>query len=150
MTYAKATVVPVDRTRGEIERMLRGVGANAIGSMSDQNGAIVIFQLNTRAYRMTVPIPPLDEFAHGPGRKARSANAMRDMRAQVERSRWRALRLVLKAKLEAIEAGISTLEQELAMHTIMPDGKTVSERVLPWIKEAYASGDVPALLEYRQ
>jgi hypothetical protein len=65
---------------------------------------------------------------------------------QACRQRWRALLLVIKAKLEAVETGITSFEDEFMAHIIMPDGLTAAQHVRPWIAKSYASGDTPPLL----
>ena len=44
---------------------------------------------------------------------------------QGKRSRWRALYLVVKAKLEAVSSGIVSMEDEFLAQTVMNDGETV-------------------------
>ena len=41
------------------------------------------------------------------------------------RQRWRALNLAIKAKLEAVESGIVTFDQEFLAHIVGPSGQTV-------------------------
>jgi hypothetical protein len=66
---------------------------------------------------------------------------------QAERQKWRALLLVIKAKLECVENKIATFEEEFLAQIIMPGDKTVAEMILPQIEGAYASGRVQPLLE---
>ncbi len=80
------------------------------------------------------------------GRRQRSPEAARQAWEQACRQRWRALVLVVKAKLEAVETGITTFEQEFMAHIVLPDGKTVGERVRGAIAQAYATGKTPRLL----
>ena len=60
--------------------------------------------------------------------------------------RWRALLLVIKAKLEAVTAGISTIETEFLANIVLPDNTTAGEWMLPQIDRAYRSGEMPPLL----
>jgi len=62
------------------------------------------------------------------------------------RQRWRALLLSIKAKLEAVDAGISTIEQEFLPFVVMPDGRTFSDHVLPQIESIASTGKMPKLL----
>ena len=41
---------------------------------------------------------------------------------QVCRQRWRALLLIIRAKLEAVASGITTLENEFLANIVLPDG----------------------------
>ncbi|MDD3798409.1 MAG: hypothetical protein PHE36_04435 [Novosphingobium sp.] len=65
---------------------------------------------------------------------------------QACRQRWRALALVIKAKLEAIDSGISEFDDEFMAHIVLPNGRTVSEEVRPKITSAYAGEGMPNLL----
>lgn len=65
---------------------------------------------------------------------------------QACRSRWRALYLIVKAKLEAVEAGISTVEREFLYDIVLPDGRTAGEWIAPQIEMAYQTGQMPAML----
>ncbi len=66
--------------------------------------------------------------------------------AQAERQRWRALLLVLKAKLEAVESKIATFESEFLSHIVLPDDRTVAQHVMPLIAQAYETGAMPRRL----
>ena len=54
--------------------------------------------------------------------------------------------LVIKAKLEAVEAQISTIEDEFLAHIALPDGRTVGEWLGPQLGAVYAQHAMPALL----
>lgn len=125
MPYAKRTAVPVYRTKGEIEGMVRKYGADAFGVMERHGVAQVGFSMAGRniLFRMTIP--------EG---------------AQQERSIWRALLLTIKGKLESAERGIETFEEAFLANIVMPDGRTVSEHTTPMIENHYAGRtDVPLL-----
>ena len=66
--------------------------------------------------------------------------------AKEEKRRWRALLLVVKAKLEAVETGIATFEDEFLAYTVLPGGKTVGEIVTPKLSRVYQTGEVGRLL----
>lgn len=136
--YAERTDVPVERSKSEIERMLRAAGADSVGTFLTSDKGMLAFQLGGRTYRFTVTLP------HGP----------RDLKAGVrgfdpeqrKRQRWRALALVIKAKLEAGRSGITSIETELLPYAVLPGGRTVADEALPALERAYASGrDVPLL-----
>ena len=59
---------------------------------------------------------------------------------------WRALRLVIQAKLEAVEAEITTFEEEFLAHIVLPDGQTVAQHVQPRVESMYREGKMQALL----
>jgi hypothetical protein len=60
--------------------------------------------------------------------------------------RWRALVLIVKAKLELVASGGSTFEVEFLAHTMLPNGDTVGETMLPRIAQAYRTNSMPPLM----
>ncbi len=63
-----------------------------------------------------------------------------------ERRRWRAQLLLIKAKLEMIATGETTVEREFLADMVLPDGGTVSTRIAASLAETYSTGmSVPLL-----
>jgi hypothetical protein len=60
-----------------------------------------------------------------------------------ERRRWRAQVLLVKAKLEMIATGETTVEREFLADMLMPDSRTVGQAALPAIAEMYRTGKAP-------
>lgn len=87
-------------------------------------------------------------FTHGYAGKGRKLSDSESFTKweQACRQKWRCLALAIKAKLEAVESGIATFEEEFMSHIILPDGKTVGQFMKPQIEAAYASGTMPKLL----
>ena len=54
--------------------------------------------------------------------------------------------LVIKAELEAVTAGISTIETEFLANIVLSDNTTAGEWMLPQIDRAYRTGEMPPLL----
>lgn len=148
--YALETKVPVGQTRGEIEALLEKYGADQFlyGTRSDPPGAAIGFRYANRNYRFLLPLPDEDEFAVTSRRVRRSAEGRRTAHAQACRSHWRSLYLIIKAKLEAVECGVSTFEDEFLAYTLLADGRTVSEEVQPAIRQIYETGRVLPLLSH--
>jgi hypothetical protein len=147
--YASNTSVSVEKTRGEIERTLARWGATSFAYGWQGNSAQVMFEANSRRIRFTLPLPDraAREFTHTPGRdKLRSPTDSGNLWEQACRQRWRALGLAIKAKLEAVECGISTFEEEFLSHICLPNGDTVGRWMMPQIEHAYASGKMPPML----
>jgi hypothetical protein len=117
MAYAQRTSVPVDQSRREIEQTMARYGADSFAYMTNPEGATIGFRVQGRVVRITIP-------------KAEGRNA-----DQENRRRWRALLLVIKAKLEAVATGIATFEDEFLPYTVMPNGQTVAEWAHPQLKE---------------
>ena len=148
-TYASSTEVAPDRSRAEIERTLTRFGATGFMYGWDSEKAIVAFQANGRQVRFHLPMPDRQDraFTHTEKRgNRRSADAQETAYNQAVRQRWRALSLVIKAKLEAVESGITTFDSEFAMHMVLPDGRFVADHVLPAIHQGYEGKSLPLLL----
>lgn len=149
-SYASQTSVSSDKSRAEIESTISRYGAQSFAYGWDNGYAMVGFKLQDRQIRFALPLPDRGavEFTHTPARRhRRSPTEIEKAYDQAVRQKWRALALVIKAKLEAVESGIVQFEQEFGMHMVLPDGSTVAERVLPAIEQAYATGTVPPLLQ---
>ena len=73
--------------------------------------------MNGRGVKFILPYPKLSHFRY---------QAAHD---QAVRQRWRALFLVIKAKLEAVESEIVLFEDEFLPHFILPGGMTVAEKI---------------------
>lgn len=150
--YAEKTDVPSDRTRSEIERTLRRYDATEFAYGWQHGAATIGFTIANRSVRMTLPLPsPTDpQFAIGPsGRRARSDVGREQAYEQAVRQSWRALALVIKAKLEAVAAGISTVEREFLADVLLPDGSTVGAWVEPQLAIAYQTNNMPSLMPGR-
>jgi hypothetical protein len=131
--YAAETDVPVERSKNEIEKTLRRYGADQFVSGWKDKVAIVGFIMNQRQIRFTLPLPHRKDF-----------NTDRQFE-QSERQRWRALALAIKAKLEIVDAGIKTFEQEFLSDIVMPNGQCAGEWMVPQIKIAYETKKMPQL-----
>ena len=75
-----------------------------------------------------------------------TAAAQQSVWQQACRQRWRALLLIIPAKLEAAESGITTLGNELLANIVLPDGGTVGQWLAPQVDEAYATGRMSPML----
>ena len=145
--YAEKTQVSSAQSRAEIERTLARYGATGFVYGWQEDRALVGFQMRGKQIRFILPLPDRNdpEFVYTPARgKQRSPEQQEAAYEQAVRQRWRAL--VIKAKLEAVEAGITIFEEEFMAHIVLPDGRTVGQYMLPQIEETYQSGRMPALL----
>jgi hypothetical protein len=135
VTYANQTTVDPQKSRAEIEKTLARYGATGFAYGSEIGRAMIGFQTKDRRIRFLLPLVP----------PQRSTEKQTE---QFIRSRWRALLLAIKAKLEAVESGIETFDEAFMSHIIMPNGQTMAEHSLPYIKEAYETGKMPPLLSF--
>lgn len=153
--YAKNTSVSVEKSRAEIESILSRYGASAFAYATQQDKAMIQFHADDRRIMFVLNLPDRKErrFTHTRGGKG--PTEWTDEHAyklweQACRQIWRCLALAIKAKLEAVESGIASFEDEFMAHIVMPDGKTVSHHMKPQIAEAYQTGKFkPLALEFK-
>lgn len=127
--FAQDTFVPVSTSEAESKKRLREAGADQIAVFESADKALLAFTLHGRQYRLTVPIVT----------KAKD-------KAQEDRRAWRLMLLLLKAKLEAVREGATTIEREFMADLVMPNGQTMAEYIEPQISLAYERGAMPAAL----
>lgn len=145
--YASETSVSSTASRDEIERTLKRYGADQFVYGWREMSAVIGFRMKDRNIRFNLPMPAKADFRLTPGQKrVRSPEAIEREWEQAGRQRWRALALVIKAKLEAVETGITEFESEFMAHIVLPGGETVGEWMRPQIANAYESGNMPPLL----
>lgn len=147
--YAEKTTVSSDQSRVEIERILKRYGATGFMYGWEANRAIVAFRAHHRMVRfdISMPDPENRQFTHTPGRnRVRTKDQQVTAYEQAVRQRWRALALVIKAKLEAIESGITDFESEFLAHILLPDGTTVGRWAKPQLEAAYERNQMPPML----
>src|SRR5262245_40303043 len=149
MQYAKDTSVSSEKSQSEIRKTVTRYGATKFAFLEEEGRAAIMFEVSNRRIRFVVPMPDPkdDQFFRIPRRyQRRSAEAARQKWEQACRQRWRALALAIKAKLEVVESGIATFEEEFLAYVVMPDGATVGQHVLPNIEKAYITNSMPPLL----
>lgn len=147
--YAENTSVSVESSRGEIERTLQRYGAESFAYGWDQSKALIEFSTKERRIRFVLPLPDrnAEEFRYTPARKnERHPEDQLKAWEQACRQRWRALALAIKAKLEAVEAGITSFEDEFMAHIVLPDGSTFGAWAKPEIERAYDTWTMPPAL----
>lgn len=142
MSYASDTSVSVARSKAEIEDLLGRYGADAFVTMTKADRAVIGFSINGRQVRFDLPVPSRDEERFQLRSHGRRTAATRSAEAWEQECRrlWRAMALVIKAKLEACASGIVTFEQEFMAHIVLPNGKTVNEQIGPELLQIHESG----------
>jgi len=121
--YAEGTKVSVDTSRGELSAILAKHGVKRQGWMGDETADELFFELDGGQFRLRIEKPTLTEI------RQMYPNAY-DHQAKLEaewRRRWRANVLLLKAKLEFIDSGDTTLDRELLPYRVLKDGRTLLE-----------------------
>ncbi len=117
--YAKNTKVPVERSRIEIEKILKRYGIDNFFFGTSPQGDGIGFNYKGRTVKFGIPLPKRDDY------KATNTGEQNFKRAN--RQRYRVLVIALKAKLEMVDIGLTTFEEEFLAQTCLADGNTVSE-----------------------
>ena len=148
MAYAEDTKVSQTASLLEIERSLERYGAEQFMYGRRSDCAVIGFVMAGRQVRIQVSMPDKTDrkFWKTDTGRDRSESAATKEWEQACKQRYRALALVVKAKLEAVEAKITTFEEEFMAHLVLPSGETVGQRLIPEIVEAQKTGKLPPLL----
>jgi hypothetical protein len=94
-----------------------------------------MFVARGRRVKFLVPLPTMEEAEAGARRKnAASGSVVPDSQKekwieQESRRRWRSLLLSIKAKLEAVETGIASFDEEFLSRIVASDGMTIYEKI---------------------
>lgn len=151
-TYAAKTDVSSQKSRMEIEHTLERYGATSFAYAASGDRAMIGFEKAGRTIRFVIPLPEkaspeFTEYKQGSRTYLRTESAAANLYEQAVRQKWRAMALMVKAKLEGVESGIVTFEQEFLAHTVLPNGHTVFEETAAGIERAFIEGHVRPLLE---
>lgn len=140
--YAENTSVSVDKSLAEIKGTISRFGADQFAYGERPDAAVIEFIARDRRIRFLLKLPDRKEkrFWFTPGKNLRRD----DRTAYLEwekacRQRWRSLALCVKAKLAAVNDGISTFEDEFMAHVVDPiTNRTMGELLRPAIADRYA------------
>lgn len=149
MGYASGTGVPVERSRAELERILSKAGATKTAFMRDGACAQIGFVLDSTPVRLVVEVPTLKDIrrnadAEPPygwkgGSEVWRLNWCEAQQAKEEKRKWRVLVLLLKAKLEAIQSGDTTVAREFLADLVVKGG-TVYAQIADQLATALKGG----------
>ena len=81
------------------------------------------------------------------GKRRRGESLERSLDLEYRR-RWRALVLILKARLVAVENRFSTFKEAFLGETLLPDGTTVNDHLLPQLERTYETSKMPMMLPW--
>lgn len=142
--YAKDTSVPASKTKAEIENTLTRFGASRFVYGWEDTRAVVGFTYEGFHVRLVLPFPDRKDrdIQYTPTGILRTALQIEDQYDKEVRRRWRAFGAVIKAKLVAVNDGITTVEREFFAGLVLPNGETMEE----WTATQFDSGGMPALL----
>lgn len=136
--YAKRTVVSPEKTQQDIQRVLKRYEVDGVILGHLDNRAYVEFAIKklVRVVRIFLTLPTRSEYY------------TEKQYEQGVRQAWRALYLVVKAKLESVESKIETFDEAFMPHIVMPGagGQTIGQRLLPDFQKTLETGEMPKLL----
>lgn len=147
MVYAANTNVTPSQSREEIINTLQRYGATGFIFGEHRQTATLMFEMNDRHVRFTVPLPDREEYAltnHKPPRP-RTPSQLQKAYDQACRQKWRSLALAVKAKLDIISSGISTFEEEFFANLVLPNQLTMAEQLLPQLDEITRGNNLPQI-----
>ena len=150
MAYATGTTVTAEKTLGEIKGLLKQRGVTNIMTHDIPQQFSLAFEYNGVPYRITLPLPAFDDptfwdYKRGGVTYQRTPGAANELYDKEFNRRWRAFGMVIKAKIVAVEEGISTMEAEFIGNAILKYGRTVSETYASDMPALAASGAMSAL-----
>ena len=133
----KTTTITVERSQAEIKRMLSKIGAMKLVLIDedDLGESQIVFVIDAPdGFRTMYQIrqPALV--------KGRTKKMMR------RRLAWLATARLLEAKIDAILAGMTTIEKEFAAYTVLPDGSSLLDHHREIVSHNYDQG--PPLLGF--
>jgi hypothetical protein len=133
--YAHGTTVTVASSRGEITGILAKHGVERQAWASEPEGDTLQFELDGHVYRLKIVRPTAQtlweqwkEDGKGPITLKYLPN---DDQVNAEwRRRWRAIVLLLKAKLEFADGDTTTVARELLPYAVLKDGRTLEDAIM--------------------
>jgi len=158
--FAKGTKVETERTVKEVEKLIRQYGGEKFSQGWDGQREWVAFQMEGKIIRFVVHVPAPSEDKYRlkqNGSRPATKRSMEEALGLVEQEvmrRWRALALLLKAKLVGIAEGDRTVMQEFGMDMVIPirdpetgqyTEATMHEYIAEQIEDAYRGGPPPSL-----
>jgi hypothetical protein len=132
MRYAEGTKVTVESSRGEITGILAKHGCQTMAWGTEPTGDTLQFSLGGHLFRFKIEKPTNKLLWDRWKADGRSETTLKYLPSDAQvatewRRRWRAHVLLIKAKLEFIEGGDTTLELEFMPYTVLKSGQTLGE-----------------------
>lgn len=132
------TTVPVERSQGEIRRLLTQHGASSFefgeATVDGTRMAAIGFTHQTRRVRVRVAHKPPDADAIRRKEQRSRSKTYTDLRLEADEQEakriWRVLAWNLKARLEAVQEGVETFEEAFLAHLVDErTGETIYEQL---------------------
>jgi hypothetical protein len=136
-----STTVPIAKSQEGIRKMIyahQGRGLMLI-SHAPREGFEALMMINGVEYRVRIMATCKTAATHrGPGYRRRSGAQIEKEIEQEERRVWRVLYWHLKAVFESADAGVIDIRDVIMPYVVMPNGETLSERIVPQLEKVLA------------
>jgi hypothetical protein len=133
--YASETEVPIERSKRQIEELLASRGVEGYHTGWDLGRDIIEFVWKGKQVRFVLKRNKLADFSVAPSGYGRTSRQQQQAFEQADRQRWRALYLVIRAKVESIEAGLAIFEEEFLAFIVVPGrNETLGEILVPRLR----------------
>jgi hypothetical protein len=146
--YVRGASITGAASRMEIQDMLTEYGATGFRCGWEEGRAAIAFTAGKRRFRFVLPLPGSADLAGSAGDPLQPRRQGTGSKSPEEMARrcWHRLSLLIRAKLEAVDSGIVTFDQEFLAYMVLPGGGTVFQDAAPAIGTAYATGVRAGLL----
>jgi hypothetical protein len=147
-SYASETTVPWEKSRDEIESVLKRYRCSHFAYMTSPESVMIAFMREKVPFRIEVPLPTGKEKSvrMKPNGMLRPDSQIAKAVDQEQKRRWRVLILLIKAKLEWVSLGMSTVEKEFLADVSLPNGETLGVWAAQHVHRAIGEGKMPASL----
>ena len=136
--YAAQTSVSEEASIEEIRQTLARYGADRVRVSYGGEQASIGFRAHSREVRLELTLPTREECRRAPSGYRRTPAEWERAYEQAHRQCWRALALVVKAKLEAVAVGIGAFDQEFLSSIVLADDRTIGEVMVPQLGRVLA------------
>ncbi|BCT74755.1 hypothetical protein SCMU_05970 [Sinomonas cyclohexanicum] len=115
--YVRGASITAAASQSEIQQMLMSSGATGLRWSREDGKAAIAFRAEPRRFRLVLALP---HTADGlPPRVTAYATAKTPH--DLSRQRWRQLSLLIRAKLDAVDSGIATFDEEFLGYMLDPE-----------------------------
>jgi hypothetical protein len=131
--YARDTYVRVEKSMADLRKVVQRYGAKEFGVFDGETSCGVMFTVKGIRIKIALDLPTPEAYRRNSTGALMGSTQAKEAHQKAVRQRWRALVLVVTAKLEAVESGIETVEQAFMPYLVMSNGQTMGEMVMPQI-----------------
>ena len=118
--YIRGASITASESQTEIQDMLAGYGATSLRCTREDRKATISFAADGRQFRIVLTLP---RSADDPLKPPSTGHAPKTAQESA-RQRWRALSVLIRAKLDAVASGIVTFDQEFLAYRIPTQGQS--------------------------